>query len=122
MRVSYEPGTDDKTGKIRATRWSDLDGGRGGGCYGPAPGMYGGAYGGPYGAPPLPRGWEQVADPATGRPYFCNRATGESSWTPPVAPPPPAPLPPGWESGPDPATGKPYFFNRATGESRWTPP
>merc|ERR1712066_1166706 len=33
----------------------------------------------------LPPGWEQVTDPATQRPYYCNRATGESSWTPPVA-------------------------------------
>lgn len=91
-------------------------------------------------APALPLGWEQVADPATGKPYYCNRATGESSWTPPVAPvaalppvvapvPMPAPiaaaapaLPAGWESAPDPSTGNLYYFKRATGETTWTVP
>mmetsp|Transcript_63853 Transcript_63853/g.170796 ORF Transcript_63853/g.170796 Transcript_63853/m.170796 type:complete len:164 (-) Transcript_63853:126-617(-) len=42
----------------------------------------------------LPPGWEQVTDPATGNPYYCNRATGESSWTVPVAAAAPAALPP----------------------------
>lgn len=123
---------------------------------GPPPG-YGGpppGYGGPppgYGAPPgpagppgLPPGWEQITDPASGKPYFCNRATGETSWTPPAAPamqpgaamaptPAPAPsgppqggaappLPPGWEQINDPASGRPYFCNRSTGETSWTPP
>lgn len=38
-------------------------------------------------APPsaLPAGWEQAPDPASGRTYYFNRATGQSSWTPPVA-------------------------------------
>lgn len=31
----------------------------------------------------LPEGWEQTTDPATGKPYYFNRATGASSWTPP---------------------------------------
>mmetsp|Transcript_76665 Transcript_76665/g.133891 ORF Transcript_76665/g.133891 Transcript_76665/m.133891 type:complete len:379 (-) Transcript_76665:173-1309(-) len=34
----------------------------------------------------LPPGWEQVTDPTSGKPYYCNRATGESSWVPPEAP------------------------------------
>jgi CspA family cold shock protein len=87
-------------------------------------------------APGLPLGWEQVADPTTGKPYYCNRATGESSWTPPVAAAPtfatmpamaPAAvatpmLPAGWEMANDPASGKPYYFNRATNETSWTIP
>merc|ERR1719379_1146456 len=32
------------------------------------------------GTPGLPAGWEVVTDPSTGKPYYCNRATGESSW------------------------------------------
>merc|ERR1712203_1188321 len=84
----------------------------------------------PFGGPQLPPGWEQIPDPASGRAYYCNRSTGESSWTPPVAPMPvPTPsaapggaLPPGWESATDPASGKQYFFNRATNETSWTPP
>jgi len=83
----------------------------------------------------LPLGWEQVADPSTGNAYYCNRATGESSWTPPVAaaapvaamaPVPvaaaPGGLPAGWESANDPSSGKPYYFNRATGETKWEIP
>mmetsp|Transcript_23989 Transcript_23989/g.38142 ORF Transcript_23989/g.38142 Transcript_23989/m.38142 type:complete len:213 (+) Transcript_23989:34-672(+) len=82
----------------------------------------------------LPPGWEQVLDPASGKPYYCNRVTGESSWTPPVAPmavpmvapmpvPAPAPtLPAGWDMTTDPASGKPYYYNRATGVTQWTPP
>ena len=37
--------------------------------------------------PPLPPGWEQANDPASGRIYYANRATGETSWTPPLFPP-----------------------------------
>merc|ERR1711879_153370 len=100
------------------------------------------SYGGPppaYSAqpPPLPHGWEQHHDPASGRPYFRNVATNETTWTPPSAPVHPAPapgpapghpqpaphgLPPGWEQSSDPATGRPYFFNHATGATSWTPP
>jgi cold shock CspA family protein len=92
------------------------------------------------GTPGLPLGWEQVADPTTGKPYYCNRATGESSWTIPVATAPTAmptampafaplaaapiteTLPAGWEQATDPATQKTYYFNRASGETTWTPP
>lgn len=85
----------------------------------------------------LPPGWEQVADPTTGNPYYCNRATGESSWTVPVAAAPVvavapvaaapallavAGLPEGWEAANDPASGKQYYFKRATGETQWTVP
>merc|ERR1712151_718598 len=39
------------------------------------------------GIPLLPPGWEQATDPASGRPYYANRSTGETSWTPPPAQP-----------------------------------
>lgn len=39
----------------------------------------------------LPPGWEQATDAATGKVYYANRSTGESSWTPPVAAGAPAP-------------------------------
>jgi hypothetical protein len=81
------------------------------GAYGPPPGAYG---------PPLLPGWEQVHDPASGRPYFCNRATGETSWTPPPMGGPRLPL--GWEQVHDHVSGRPYFCNRATGQTSWTPP
>jgi len=82
-------------------------------------------YGGPppgYGGPSLPPGWEQLADPATGRPYFCNRSTGESSWTPPPSGGPGGGLPPGWEEARDPASGRTYYFNRSTNTTQWNPP
>lgn len=44
--------------------------------------------------PQLPPGWEQAVDPGSGRPYFANRTTGETSWTPPPYFPPPPPPPP----------------------------
>ena len=34
---------------------------------------------------PLPEGWAEVDDPKTGRTYFHNGVTGESSWTFPEA-------------------------------------
>lgn len=32
----------------------------------------------------LPLGWESTIDPNTGMTYYFNRATGQSSWTPPI--------------------------------------
>ncbi|KAL7526842.1 hypothetical protein ACHAXR_001675 [Thalassiosira sp. AJA248-18] len=43
--------------------------------------------------PPLPPGWEQAIDPASGRPYYANRTSGETSWAPPPYFPPPPPPP-----------------------------
>lgn len=156
MKVHYEFALEERTGKQRATSWDAIDGDRGNG-YGAHRG--GGnhrdserysPYGGPppgggyppaggYGAPPLPPGWEPVVDRGSGRTYFWNRATNETSWHPPMGGPPPhhpmpphphhpapgygpPPLPYGWEQIPDPASGRPYFCNRATGETSWTPP
>ena len=44
--------------------------------------------------PPLPPGWEQAIDPASGSAYYANRSTGETSWTPPFPPPLPVIPPP----------------------------
>lgn len=101
-----------------------MGGGGGGARSSPYGGSPAPAYGGGGG---LPAGWEQITDPASGRPYYCNRSTGQSSWEPPQpaqAPPPQAPppqpqLPPGWEQITDPASGRPYYCNRSTGQSSW---
>jgi hypothetical protein len=49
--------------------------------------------------PPPLVGWEQALDPESGKYYYCNRATGESRWTPPVANPTALPPPPPPSSG-----------------------
>eukprot|EP00928_Gymnodinium_smaydae_P001075 TRINITY_DN1039_c0_g1_i1.p1 TRINITY_DN1039_c0_g1~~TRINITY_DN1039_c0_g1_i1.p1 ORF type:complete len:303 (+),score=36.94 TRINITY_DN1039_c0_g1_i1:60-911(+) len=147
MRVSYETGTDDKTGKPRASSWSPLDLGMAAcgslGAYGAIPTQtlgadrfspYGvssmAAFGGlpGMGVTALPPGWEQATDPASGRAYYCNRSTGETSWTPPAvaspvaAVPSTSALPAGWEQATDPASGKVYYFNRSTNQTSWELP
>ena len=76
-------------------------------------------------APAAPSPWEQHADPSSGRPYWANRATGETSWAPPPqvaqAPAPPPPPRSAWEQHLDPASGRPYWSNRATGQTSWAP-
>ena len=32
----------------------------------------------------LPPGWQQLVDPASGRPYYVNQGTGQSQWDPPA--------------------------------------
>ena len=79
---------------------------------------------------PLPAGWIEQIDSATGSPYYVNTATKQSSWDRPVATssiPPPAPhhatpLPAGWIQQIDPATGSPFYVNTATGQSSWHAP
>ena len=78
----------------------------------------------------LPPGWEEKRDPS-GRPYFVDHNTKQTSWVrpaaamPPPAPPAPvmaaAPLPPGWEEKRDPS-GRPYFVDHTTHTTSWTRP
>jgi len=80
----------------------------------------------------LPAGWEQATDPLSGKTYFYNRSTGETSWTAPTTPnkeeaaaqstPASGGLPAGWEQATDPSSGKFYFYNRSTGETSWAAP
>eukprot|EP00930_Biecheleria_cincta_P002527 TRINITY_DN103539_c0_g1_i1.p1 TRINITY_DN103539_c0_g1~~TRINITY_DN103539_c0_g1_i1.p1 ORF type:complete len:326 (-),score=57.70 TRINITY_DN103539_c0_g1_i1:108-1085(-) len=64
----------------------------------------------------LPPGWEQATDAATGKVYYANRSTGESSWTPPAAAGAPAPgvatagIPGLLGAGPFGATGMPALM------------
>jgi len=124
--------------------------------YGAIPGGAGDSRYSPYGGTPAANfgmapatGWEQTTDPSSGKTYYFNRSTGETSWTPPAganaaatapaaavaadeqlasqlapepASQPAAALPEGWEQATDPASGKTYYFNRGTGATSWTPP
>eukprot|EP00505_MAST-04D_sp_SCG-Rhode-Island_P004101 Stramenopile-MAST_4_protein_4101 len=69
----------------------------------------------------LPEGWEQRMDNASGRPYYINHATKETTWVRPSAPVE-APLPAGWEMRHDPGTGRPFFVNHHTHSTTWVDP
>jgi uncharacterized protein YbdZ (MbtH family) len=72
----------------------------------------------------LPAGWSERYSQQHQRPYYCNAATGESSWTRPdgdvttgrIA------LPAGWSERYSQQHQRPYYCNAATGESSGTRP
>eukprot|EP00933_Yihiella_yeosuensis_P027402 TRINITY_DN212_c1_g1_i1.p1 TRINITY_DN212_c1_g1~~TRINITY_DN212_c1_g1_i1.p1 ORF type:complete len:249 (+),score=51.50 TRINITY_DN212_c1_g1_i1:87-833(+) len=63
----------------------------------------------------LPAGWEAHLDPE-GRTYYCNSATGETTWEPPAMQ-----LPEGWAAHQD-DQGRTFYHNSITGETSWEPP
>jgi len=76
----------------------------------------------------LPPDWQAVND-ASGKVYYWNSKTNETTWDKPapVAPPPPPPapkkvLPPNWEKFTDAATGKDYYLNKTTNNTQWEAP
>ena len=98
-------------------------------------GAGGGGGGGPAlqkgGGGGLPPGWSSAIDPNSGRTYYVNSATGQTTWEPPASAPPPAnpPPPPGpppsgekWNEVRDPNTGRVYYHNPQTGATSWTKP
>ena len=73
--------------------------------------------------------WSEVRDPNTGRNYYVNRHTNETSWTKPAAiakPPPPRAMPPPalpqFSEHIDPASGRSYYVNNTTQETVWQLP
>ena len=82
-------------------------------------------------APAAPPTWDPVLDPGSGRTYYVNSATHETSWARPLPaalslraappPPPPPPAPALWTAHADPM-GRTYFANAQTGETRWERP
>ena len=87
--------------------------------------MYGG------GNASLPSGYQQQIDPATGKAFYVNLMTGETSWQPPPgaaaaaapqlgAPPPSSGgLPPGWEERVDPASGRKFYIDHINKATSW---
>ncbi|KAL1508369.1 hypothetical protein AB1Y20_004479 [Prymnesium parvum] len=69
----------------------------------------------------LPPGWTSAVDPASGRTYYSNPMTNETSWEPPAAVGGGG-LPPGWSEARDNASGRVYYVNSATGASSWEKP
>jgi len=77
--------------------------------------------------PSLPQPWIEQNDPATGRLFYFNPETGESSWDlpqtlVPTEPTSPAKWAPTWESMVDPETGKTYYMDSTTGATQWDTP
>ena len=69
-------------------------------------------------------GWRPHVDHRTGKTYWANRATGETSWSAPVVPIAEVASAgdAGWSTHCDPSTGKTYWANQATGETSWSDP
>eukprot|EP00291_Cryptomonas_curvata_P009898 CAMPEP_0172186018 /NCGR_PEP_ID=MMETSP1050-20130122/20498_1 /TAXON_ID=233186 /ORGANISM="Cryptomonas curvata, Strain CCAP979/52" /LENGTH=259 /DNA_ID=CAMNT_0012860081 /DNA_START=23 /DNA_END=799 /DNA_ORIENTATION=- len=64
--------------------------------------------------------WVQARDEATGRAYWVNHRTRQTSWQPPEVLS--RPLPPSWEVRVDPQSGRTYYVNHADGSTHWEIP
>lgn len=65
----------------------------------------------------LPPGWERCQSRTTGKVYFFNRSTQETTYTMPEAP-----LPRGWKRLVSKSNGKPYYFNAGRQLSQYERP
>lgn len=65
----------------------------------------------------LPRGWDERFDEKSGRTYYVNHHTRQTSWTLPSE----DPLPPGWEQQYD-EKGRVFFINHEREITTWTDP
>ncbi|PBJ72062.1 hypothetical protein BCY84_15973 [Trypanosoma cruzi cruzi] len=93
----------------------------------------------------LPPFWEECVDPKSGRKFYVNHQTRETTWTRPQATPVTTPqhvpqphaltpshavapasiltaLPPFWEECVDPKSGRKFYVNHQTRETTWTRP
>jgi len=72
----------------------------------------------------LPPGWTEHVDPKSGKTYYYNKSTKETSWKKPTASAAPAgdELPAGWAEVKDPSSGKTYYYNKSTKETSWKRP
>lgn len=70
--------------------------------------------------------WTAATDPGSGRTYYYNTVTQETSWEAPAgfetAAAEPATSASQWTSAVDPGSGQTYYYNAVTGETRWEAP
>ena len=73
----------------------------------------------------LADGWAEKLDAGSGRNYYTNASTGETTWTKPVGGGGGGGgggLAAGWVEKLDPSSGRNYYTNASTGETSWTKP
>lgn len=70
---------------------------------------------------PLPVGWEETKDPASGKTYYFHRASGRTTWDRPRHETKSS-LPPDWEEIVDQNSGRLYYYNRITKKTTWDRP
>lgn len=80
--------------------------------------------------------WSRHVDTGSGRPYWHNSQTNQTTWNDPASAPAPAPAPmparqptpalsaaaPEWTQHSDPNSGRAYWHNKTTGATSWSPP
>ncbi len=71
--------------------------------------------------PPLPEGWFEKKDAVTGKSFYYNKETKQTTWARPRVEQGP-PLPENWKEKYDRSTGKFFYYNKATGETTWMRP
>ena len=73
--------------------------------------------------PPPLSNWRRYVDAASGKPYWHDAASGETTWDEPAAAPPPPPPPrERWVELYDDASERPYYHDPASGSVRWDEP
>ena len=65
----------------------------------------------------LPSGWERAWDEASGREFYINHATKQTSWTVPQS----NPLPSGWEEKRD-ESGRVFYVDHVNQKTTWNDP
>ena len=73
--------------------------------------------------PPPLSNWRRYVDAASGKPYWHDAHSGETTWDEPATQPPPPPPPKErWVELYDDASERPYYHDPASGSVRWDEP
>ena len=73
--------------------------------------------------PPPQKDWSRYVDATSGKPYWHDAASGETTWDEPATqPPPPPPKEERWVELYDDTNERPYYHDPASGSVRWDEP